>query len=172
MFYCLNQFEIYFYASVVETVITVSVSMKSPDEKTHPHHNCLSGLLAIPQTPCYGLGVSSWNSYFEFQSSSTLECDLFWKQGHCRCNFLVKIKSFGVACVCMCMLSCFSHVRLCETLWTAAHQAPLSMGFSMQEYWSGLSCPSPGNLPGQRTKPHLLSILHWQESSLPLVPPA
>ena len=153
MFYCLNQFEIYFYASVVETVITVSVSMKSPDEKTHPHHNCLSGLLAIPQTPCYGLGVSSWNSYFEFQSSSTLECDLFWKQGHCRCNFLVKIKSFGVACVCMCTLSCFSHVRLCETLWTAAHQAPLSMGFSMQEYWSGLSCPPPGDLPDPGIKP-------------------
>ena len=36
------------------------------------------------------------------------------------------------------MLSRFSHVLLCATLWTAAHQAPLSMGFSRQEYWSGL----------------------------------
>ena len=35
------------------------------------------------------------------------------------------------------MLSRFSHVRLCATLWTAAHQAPLSTGFSRQEYWSG-----------------------------------
>ena len=35
-----------------------------------------------------------------------------------------------------------------ETLWTAAHQAPLSMGFSKQEYWSGLSCPPLGDLPG------------------------
>ena len=42
-----------------------------------------------------------------------------------------------------CMLSHFSHVRLCATLWTAAHQAPLSMGFSRQEYWSGLPFPSP-----------------------------
>ena len=41
-----------------------------------------------------------------------------------------------------CMLSCFSCVRFC-TLWTAAHQAPLSMGFSRQEYWSGLPFPSP-----------------------------
>ena len=41
------------------------------------------------------------------------------------------------------MLSCFSHVRLCETPWTVAHQAPLSMGFSRQEYWSGLPCPPP-----------------------------
>ena len=41
------------------------------------------------------------------------------------------------------LLSCFSRARLCATLWTAAHQAPLSMGFSRQEYWSGLPFPSP-----------------------------
>ena len=42
-----------------------------------------------------------------------------------------------------CMLSCFSHVRLCATPWTAAHQAPLSIEFSRQEYWSGVPLPSP-----------------------------
>ena len=41
------------------------------------------------------------------------------------------------------MLSCFSHVQLYATLWTAAHQAPLSTGFSRQEYWSGLPFSSP-----------------------------
>ena len=41
--------------------------------------------------------------------------------------------------------SCFSTVQLFETLWTVARQAPLSMGFSRQEYWSGLPCP-PENL--------------------------
>ena len=41
------------------------------------------------------------------------------------------------------LLSRFSCVRLCVTLWTAAHQAPLSMGFSRQEYWSGFPFPSP-----------------------------
>ena len=40
-----------------------------------------------------------------------------------------------------------SHVRLCAILWTLAHQAPLSMGFSRQEYWSGLPFPSLGDLP-------------------------
>ena len=45
------------------------------------------------------------------------------------------------------MLSCFSHVQLFVTPWTAAHQAPLSMGFSRQEYWSGLPRPPPGDLP-------------------------
>ena len=41
------------------------------------------------------------------------------------------------------LLSLFSHVWLCVTPWTAAHQAPPSLGFSGQEYWSGLSFPSP-----------------------------
>ena len=47
----------------------------------------------------------------------------------------------------VCVFSCFSRVRLFETLWTAVHQAPLSMGFPRQEYWTGLPCPPPGGLP-------------------------
>ena len=49
-----------------------------------------------------------------------------------------------IDCMHACTLSRFSHVQLCATLWTAAHQAPLSTGFSRQEYWSGLPFPSPG----------------------------
>ena len=52
-----------------------------------------------------------------------------------------------------CAVQSFSHVRLCETPWTVAHQAPLSIGFPRQEYWSGLPFPSPGNLPNPRIKP-------------------
>ena len=44
-------------------------------------------------------------------------------------------------------LSHFRHVPLFVTPWTVAYQAPLSMGFSRQEYWSGLPCPPAGNLP-------------------------
>ena len=44
-----------------------------------------------------------------------------------------------------CMLSYFSCVQLFVTLWTVARQAPLSMGFSRQEYWNGLPCPPPGD---------------------------
>ena len=47
----------------------------------------------------------------------------------------------------------FSHVRLCATQWTVAHQAPLPMGFSGQEYWSEFSFPSPGNLPDPGIEP-------------------
>ena len=51
------------------------------------------------------------------------------------------------------MLSSFSHVRLFVTLWTVACQAPLSIGFSRQEHWSGLPCPPPGDLPEPGIKP-------------------
>ena len=50
------------------------------------------------------------------------------------------------------MLSPFSHVRLFATLWTIALQASLSMGFSRQEYWSGLPCPPAGDLPDPGVK--------------------
>ena len=47
------------------------------------------------------------------------------------------------------LLNHFSHVRLCATPWTIAHQAPLSMGFPSQAYWSGLPFPTLGDLLGQ-----------------------
>ena len=49
-------------------------------------------------------------------------------------------------CDCVCMLSGSSCVQLCATLWTIAHQVPLSTGFSRQENWSGLPSPSPADL--------------------------
>ena len=55
------------------------------------------------------------------------------------------------------MLSHFSHLRLFVTLWTVACQAPLSMGLSGQEYWSGLPCPPPGDLPDPGIKPMSLA---------------
>ena len=51
------------------------------------------------------------------------------------------------------MLSCFSRVRLFVALWNRDRQAPLSMGFSKHEYWSGLSFPYPGDLPAPGLKP-------------------
>ena len=52
-----------------------------------------------------------------------------------------------------CILSHFSRVRLFVTPWTVARQAPLSMGFSRQEYWSSLPCPPPGDLPNPGIEP-------------------
>ena len=55
-----------------------------------------------------------------------------------------------------CVLSHFSHVRFFVTLWTVARQATLSMGLSRQEYWSGLPCPPPGDLPDPGIEPKSL----------------
>ena len=61
---------------------------------------------------------------------------------------------FGCGVTCLCVharsLTC---VQLFVTPWTAAHQAPLSVGFPRQEYWSGLPFPSPGDLPDPGIEP-------------------
>ena len=70
-----------------------------------------------------------------------------------------------------CMLSRFSCIQLFETLWTVACQAPLSMGFSRQEYWMGCHSLLQGIFPTQGSNLCILCLLHWQVGSLPLVPP-
>ena len=54
------------------------------------------------------------------------------------------------------VLSHFSRVRLFTTLWSVARRAPLSMGFSRQDNWSGLPCSPPGDLPDPGIKPTAL----------------
>ena len=66
----------------------------------------------------------------------------------------------------VCMLSHFSHVQLFATLWTIARESPLSMGFSSQEYWSELPCPSLGDLPSPEIEPASPAPSVLQEDSL------
>ena len=72
--------------------------------------------------------------------------------------------------VCVYVCQPLSHVRFCKIPWTVAHQAPLSMGSSRPECWSGLPVPSPGDFPAPRDrtwdfhiaspgKPHNLSYI-------------
>ena len=76
----------------------------------------------------------------------------------------------GIMKHCAWALSHFSHVLLFATLKTVACQAPLSMGFSRQEYWSGLSCPPPGDLPDPGIEPAFPVAPVLQVDSLPLNP--
>ena len=70
-----------------------------------------------------------------------------------------------------CLIYVSSVVTLCDP-WTVAYQAPLSLGLSKQEHWSGLPFPLlQGIFPTQGRNPSRLRILHWQEDSLPLAPP-
>ena len=65
--------------------------------------------------------------------------------------FILLMNGYWILCVCL--LSYFSHVWLFATPRTVARQAPLSVGFSRQEYWSGLPFPPPGELPNSGIKP-------------------
>ena len=65
---------------------------------------------------------------------------------------------------------CAKSLQLCSALhnpMTIAHQAPLSLGFSRQEYWSGLPRLPPGDFPTQGSNAHVVCLLHWQAGSLP-----
>ena len=69
-------------------------------------------------------------------------------KGHVRCNTReseVKVKSL-------------SRILLFVTPWTIAYEGPPSMGFSRQEYWSGLPFPSPGDLPNPGIEPRSLAL--------------
>ena len=71
-------------------------------------------------------------------------------------------------CQCILDVKSFGRVRLFATPWTVAHQAPPSMEFSRQEYWSGLPFPSPGDLPDPEIKPRSPAL---QADALPSEPP-
>ena len=90
-------------------------------------------------SPCYSLELH------------TACCDSVFKVGRFHIVFSLIEDVFNTMHVCM--LSHFSYVRLFDTLWAVVHQAPLSMGFSRQEHWSGLPCPSAGDLTDPGIEP-------------------
>ena len=93
-----------------------------------------------------------------------------WAGFHPHAYHLILERRFMSSCPCL--LSCFSRVWLFAALWTLACQAPLSMGFSRQKYWSGLPCLLlQGIFLTQGSNPHLLHLLHWQVGSLSVVCP-
>ena len=71
----------------------------------------------------------------------------------------------------ICMLNNLSCVWLLATLWTVAHQAPLCVGFSRQEYWSGLPCTPPGDLSNLGIKPTAVMSSALAGGFLPGAPP-
>ena len=70
-----------------------------------------------------------------------------------RATVFISASYFVVSVTHACTLNCFSLVRLLGMLWTVA---PLSMGFSRQEYWNGLPCPPPEDLPSPGIEPESL----------------
>ena len=81
---------------------------------------------------------------------------------------VVEIMRLKLFIIFPCMLSRFSPVQLFATLWTIAHQTPLSRGFSRKEYWGGLPCPPPRNLLKLGIKPASPVSPALQADSLPI----
>ena len=131
------------------------------------------------QARCVGRSVELLSSLGACHPSSDSVWSLTWKGSLNPLEFLMEItwcrheglNHWTLVTKLCCMLSRFSHVWLFATLWTEARQNLLSMGFSRQEYWSGLPCPPPGDFPTRGSDLRLLCLLHWQAGSLPLVPP-
>ena len=116
---------------------------------------------------------SPWSWTFSLQNCKKIH---FWCSVHLSVVFcygsLISTHLFYAKYVFhACMLSCFSRVLLFVTLWTVAHQAPLSRGFSRQEHWSGLPCPSPEDLPDPGIEPVSPVAPALQADSLLLEPP-
>ena len=83
----------------------------------------------------------------------------------------MNFKNRARVCVCVRVRACacaLSHVQLFAIPWTVSHQAPLSTGFSRQEYWSGLPFLTPEDFLTHGWNPHLWCLLHWQACSLTL----
>ena len=74
--------------------------------------------------------------------SSILTWEISWTE-ESDVHMVAKLSDMLLLLLLLLLLSHFSHVRLCVTAKTAAHQTPLSLGFSRQEHWSGLLFPSP-----------------------------
>ena len=118
-----------------------------------------------------------WAEQGEVSAQQSVSSNFTWKaahyQTHSSSSFLPLWSVFTQSSricrcpLCVCMQSHFSRVQLFETPWT-----PLSMGFCRQEHWSRLPCPPPGDLPDPGMEiASLMSNLHWQAGSLPLMPP-
>ena len=112
------------------------------------------------------LGLWGWSCGFVFSFVDVLS------RVHFVWSILVNLRCIQLDhAVCVCVLSHVSRIQLVMTPQTGARCAPLSVGFSRQVYCSELPCPTPGSFWTQWPNLLLLGLLHWQLSSLPLVPP-
>ena len=103
--------------------------------------NCFTILCWFPFAP-------EWKSFLQSHLSASSQSTRLGSL-----CFIAASHDFTHACV----LGHFSCVQLCATLWTIVCQAPLFMGFSRHEYWSGLPCPPPGDLPHSGIEPAFLT---------------
>ena len=107
--------------------------------------------------------ILNFTRYFQIVFKRMYQCLLSKSVG----KELLKSLNGVVNSIVCCFFSC---VQLFATLWTLAYKPPLFMGFSRQEYWSGLPCPAQGIFLTQGSNPHLFCLLHLQRGPFPGLP--
>ena len=116
-----------------------------------PHTDFISHFILSSYGICY---FSFFNrffllylSHFKINDKAFSGKVCVWECLHLSDYISQRRKTSTHANVCECLLSCFSCIRLCTILWTVVHHAPLSIVFSRKEYWRGLACPPPRDVP-------------------------
>ena len=146
-----------FQARVLEWVV-ISLSRRSSWPRDQTHRSCIGRWIIYSLSHQGSLSI-----LYRWQNRNFKKFSNFLKVAQ-KGNTGSRPRSFSffisfqphaiiLCCVYACVLSHFSYVRCFLKLWTLPCQAPLSMGFSRQEYWSGLPCPPPGDLPDPGTEP-------------------
>ena len=129
-----------------------------------PHHQSFN------KTRTSGGGPSTPLETDHCEQSESREA-VFWLRDPHALHLALLFFQMVVMITIWCILSRFSLAQLFSTLWTVACQTPLSMGFSRQEYWGGLPCPPPEDLPDPGTEPASLMSPALAGRFLPLAPP-
>ena len=106
-------------------------------------------------------------SFVLVPNSNLLECHILLTSSKAKWTHNLPVNLFPYSRFHVVCAQALSRVRLFVTPWTVARQAPLSMEFSQQEYWTGLPCLSPGDLPNLGIEPRSLAL---QADSLPSEP--
>ena len=139
--------------TVLSQSLLLNVSTGNEIGKSLPMADTAMGSISLSHWLCVFCTQNTWESHC--QSHTALEMKPFcypWPSAEN--SILLTLCSLNTASISsqfhamlLLLLSRFSCVQLCATLWTAAHQAPLSMGFFRQECWSGVPSPSPNFMP-------------------------
>ena len=104
-------------------------------------------ILIYPFRPESGSMHFDWENAFQDKNYQCLFSAFYIPEYRKLCSLMFRTS------LCSEHVCVLNHVWLFATLWTVARQAPLCMGLFMEEYWSGLPLPSPGDLPSPSTEP-------------------
>ena len=153
------------WLSHLHQMIVIQLNHGQKKNKQPPGRR-LTHLLGPPLIYCWQKGYGRWAGHgaLDYVSVTWAMSHLFEISMEVKCRWPDRGSDRNPSFFSMCVSA--KLLQSCQTLW--AHQAPLSMGFSRQGYWSGFLCPPPGDLPDSGIEPMSPVVPALQADSLPL----